>query len=168
MTTDRGVFSHGKLDTGTALLLNQAPPPPATGHLADIGCGTGAIALTLAQRSPQATVWAIDVNQRARELTHANAERLGLTNITVAAPDDVPDTVTFSAIWSNPPIRIGKSALHELLTTWLTRLDGTAILVVQKHLGSDSLQRWLISQGYPTDRLTSRAGYRLFEVTAAR
>ncbi len=75
-------------------------------------------------------------------------------------------TVQFATIWSNPPIRIGKPALHDLLHTWLARLDadGSASLVVQKHLGADSLQRWLIELGYRCDRVGSKAGFRLLTV----
>jgi 16S rRNA G1207 methylase RsmC len=170
MLTDRGVFSHGHLDTGTALLLREAPTPPPTGDLLDLGCGSGAIALALAKRSPAATVWAVDVNERARELTAANAERNGVANVLVAAPDEVPAEVQFATMWSNPPIRIGKQALHVLLLEWLGRLTdgGEAVLVVQKHLGADSLQRWLNEQGHPTDRLVSRAGFRLLRTAGAR
>lgn len=163
LTTDRGVFGRGQVDTGTKLLLVTLGAPPPTGDLLDLGCGTGAIALTMARRSPGATVWAVDVNRRARELCAANAARHGLTNVRVCAPDEVPDDVVFAEIWSNPPIRIGKAALHDLLDRWLARLvpDGTAMLVVQKHLGSDSLQRWLTEHGRPTDRLATGAGFRV-------
>jgi 16S rRNA G1207 methylase RsmC len=169
MLTDRGVFSHGHVDTGTALLLRAAPAPSPTGHLLDLGCGTGALALTMALRSPEAIVWAVDVNARARELTTANAARNGIGNIRVVAPDEVPDPTRFATIWSNPPIRIGKRALHQLLLTWLGRLDddGAAVLVVQKHLGADSLQRWLGEVGFPARRISSRAGFRLLHVSAA-
>jgi 16S rRNA G1207 methylase RsmC len=163
MATDRGVFSHGHLDTATGLLLRESPAPPTTGNLLDLGCGSGAIALTMALRSPAAVVWAVDVNIRARHLTAANAERNNVTNIRVVSPDAVPSDVRFEAIWSNPPIRIGKQALHELLLGWLGRLTdhGQAMLVVQKHLGADSLQAWLTAQGYPTERIASKAGFRL-------
>jgi 16S rRNA (guanine1207-N2)-methyltransferase len=163
LTTDRGVFSHAHVDAGTGLLLREAPAPPAVGDLLDLGCGAGPIALTLARRAPGATVWAVDVNARARQLTELNADRNGITNVRVAAPEDVPDEVAFSAIWSNPPVRIGKSALHALLATWLGRLtpSGAAVLVVQKHLGADSLQAWLAAEGFPTERLASRQGFRL-------
>ncbi|MET0460322.1 MAG: methyltransferase [Ilumatobacteraceae bacterium] len=166
MHTDRGVFSHGRLDTGTAVLLRSAPALPDRGVALDLGCGTGAIAVTMALRSPGLEVWAVDVNERARSLCAANAASNGATNVVVAAPDDVPGDVRFDVIWSNPPIRIGKPALHELLTTWLDRLtpDGRAVLVVHKHLGSDSLHRWLIDQGWPTTRLSSAKGYRLLDV----
>jgi 16S rRNA (guanine1207-N2)-methyltransferase len=169
LRTDRGVFSHGRLDTGTALLLRAAPAPPAAGELLDLGCGAGPIAISLARRSPGARVWAIDVNERARDLCAANAAANALANIIVAAPDDVPADVRFDVVWSNPPIRIGKQALHELLATWLDRLtpSGRAVLVVQKHLGSDSLQRWLGEQGWPTTRLTSAKGYRLLDIRNA-
>jgi 16S rRNA (guanine1207-N2)-methyltransferase len=168
MATDRGVFSHGHLDTGTSLLLRAAPPPSPTGDLLDLGCGTGAIALTLALRSPQAQVWAVDVNARALELTAANAGRNGVTTIRTVAPDDVPEHVRFTTIWSNPPIRIGKQPLQRMLTRWLSRLapGGAAVLVVQKHLGADSLQRWLGEQGHPAQRIASRTGFRLLQIDA--
>lgn len=168
MATDHGVFSHGHVDTGTALLVREAPAP-GTGNLLDLGCGTGAIALTMALRSPHANVWAVDPNERARGLTERNAVRNGVTNIRVCAPSEVPQDVRFSTIWSNPPIRVGKAALHDLLAGWLARLDddGTAVLVVQKHLGADSLQRWLDTQGFTTSRLSSRAGFRLLLVENA-
>lgn len=168
LTTDRGVFGYGQIDTGTKLLLITLGAPPATGDLLDLGCGTGAIACTMARRSPAATVWAVDVNRRARELCAANAARHGLGNVRVCAPDEVPDDVRFAAIWSNPPIRIGKPALHELLQRWLDRLaaDGDAHLVVQKHLGADSLQRWLTEHGRPTDRVATGAGFRVMRVHA--
>jgi 16S rRNA (guanine1207-N2)-methyltransferase len=163
--TDRGVFGYGRVDSGSKLLLLKAPPPPAAGDLLDLGCGTGAIALTLARRSPGATVWAVDVNDRARALCRTNAERNGLSNVRVCAPDEVPDEVSFAAIWSNPAIRIGKPALHAMLLRWLGRLapTGEALLVVHKHLGSDSLQTWLTAQGWTTLRLASAGGYRILQ-----
>ncbi|MFM8267496.1 MAG: class I SAM-dependent methyltransferase [Ilumatobacteraceae bacterium] len=164
LTTDRGVFGHARLDPGTRLLLQEAPPPSPDGDLLDLGCGYGAIALTMAVRAPGATVWAVDVNERARRLCADNARDHGLTNVRVCAPDEVPADIRFATIWSNPPIRIGKAALHDLLLRWLERLDGEAVLVVHRHLGSDSLQRWLEHEGHSTMRLVSRAGYRLLVV----
>ena len=168
LETDHGVFSHGRVDTGTALLLREAPAPAPSGNLLDLGCGSGVITLTLALRSPAATVWALDTNERARALTTRNARRAGADNVRVCAPHEVPADVRFDTIWSNPPIRIGKAALRELLSGWLGRLtdDGTAVLVVQKHLGADSLHRWLDDQGFATSRRASRAGFRLLECSA--
>jgi 16S rRNA (guanine1207-N2)-methyltransferase len=167
LTTDRGVFAGDRVDAGTKYLLLEAPPPPREGHLLDLGCGYGPIALTVAARAPAATVWAVDVNERARALCMANAEQLGLANVQVVAPDGVPAEVRFAAIYSNPPVRIGKPALHDLLMRWLGRLapSGAAHLVVSRHLGSDSLARWLGDQGWPVERLGSRQGYRLLRVT---
>lgn len=167
LTTDRGVFGYDRIDAGTKLLLLRAPAPAPTGNLLDIGSGTGAIALTMARRCPAATVWAVDVNERARDLCRSNAGRNGLTNVNVCSPDDVPADVTFDTIWSNPAIRIGKPALHTMLLRWLSRLSpaGEVVLVVHKHLGSDSLQAWLSGQGYPTTRLASSSGYRILHAT---
>lgn len=165
LTTDRGVFSGDRVDPGTKYLLLEAPTPPATGSFVDLGCGYGPIACTLAARAPAATVWAVDVNQRALDLCARNAHALGLGSVRAVAADGVPADLVVDLLWSNPPIRIGKDALHDLLGEWLGRLApaGRAILVVQKHLGADSLQRWLTSSGWPTERLGSRAGYRLLE-----
>ncbi len=169
LTTDRGVISTDRVDRGTRYLLLEGPDLP-TGpvDLLDLGCGYGPIACTLASRRPEARVWAVDVNERARDLCRANAAAAGLTNVEVAAPDDVPVDVRLAAIWSNPPIRIGKPALHDLLTRWLDLLtpDGTAHLVVQRHLGADSLACWMDDRGWATKRRGSHKGFRLLDVAA--
>jgi 16S rRNA (guanine1207-N2)-methyltransferase len=167
LATDSGVFSPGRLDPGTRLLLDAAPPPPPGGDLLDLGCGYGPLALVLAARAPAARVWAIDVNRRALDLCVRNAAAAGLANLACRPPDseDLPDS--YQLIWSNPPIRIGKQALHALLAHWLAKLaDGaSAYLVVQRNLGADSLQRWLTEAGWQADRVAARAGYRLLQVT---
>jgi 16S rRNA (guanine1207-N2)-methyltransferase len=165
LTTDRGVFARDAVDPGTKLLLLDGPPPPPAGDLLDLGCGYGPIAVALARRAPGARVWGVDVNRRALDLCAANAAAAGV-EVRVAAPEDVPPDVRFSGIWSNPPVRIGKAELHELLRTWLARLapDGLAALVVHRHLGADSLARWLEAEGWATTRTGSRMGYRLLEV----
>ncbi|GLW06944.1 16S RNA G1207 methylase RsmC [Microtetraspora sp. NBRC 13810] len=170
LETDSGVFSPGRVDPGTRILLESVPPPPAEGDLLDLGCGYGPVALTMATRAPGATVWAVDVNRRSLELCGRNAAAAALDKVRPVHADEVPPQVRFKAIWSNPPIRIGKAALHEMLGRWLSRLtpDGCAYLVVQKHLGSDSLQRWLGEQGWPTSRVASRSAYRILKVEAGR
>ncbi|MFI0446076.1 class I SAM-dependent methyltransferase [Actinomadura sp. 6N118] len=168
LETDRGMFSPDRIDLGTRILLETVPPPPATGTLLDLGCGYGPIALTMATRSPQASVVGVDVNERALATAARNATAAGLDNVRFCLVDEADPGLRFDAIWSNPPIRIGKAALHDLLLTWLPRLTpaGTAHLVVQKHLGSDSLQRWLNDQGFPTRRIASRSAYRILAVSA--
>ncbi|WP_336923116.1 class I SAM-dependent methyltransferase [Aquipuribacter sp. SD81] len=173
--TAAGVFSGDRLDPGTAVLLRSATDVPAGGDLLDLGCGWGPLALALAARAPAATVWAVDVNARARALTAENAALNGLTNVRVAAPEDVDPALRFAAVWSNPPIRIGKAALHDLLRLWLPRLatGGHADLVVQRNLGADSLHRWLadglddpagLGAHLATTRLASSKGYRVLRV----
>ena len=163
------MFSRDRIDPGTKLLLLETPPPPAAGHLLDLGCGYGPLALALARRAPAATVWAVDVNRRAVALTAGNARAAGLDNVTAVEPDEVPDGIRFAAIWSNPPVRLGKSALHGLLARWLARLcpGAEAVFVVHKHLGADSLARWLEGEGHATRRLVSRMGYRILQVEGA-
>lgn len=166
LKTDSHVFSADRLDPGTAVLLREAPRPQGT-SLLDLGCGYGPIACVLAVRRPEAQVWAVDVNDRARALAVVNAQALAVADrVHVVEADGVPDATTFDEIWSNPPIRIGKPALHRMLLHWLPRLrpHGIAWLVVAKNLGSDSLQRWLADQGHGVDRYTSVRGYRVLRV----
>ena len=205
LATDSGVFSPGRLDPGTRLLLDVVPDPPASGDLLDLGCGYGPLALVLASRSPAARVWAVDANRRAIALCEQNAGAAGLANVHCVAVTGVPAEGSgptgsgprgpgsprdsgvpgstmppragnspgdarlpgrYDLIWSNPPIRIGKPALHALLAGWLARLahGAVAYLVVQRNLGSDSLQRWLESSGWTAERYAARAGYRVLEV----
>lgn len=167
LTTDHGVFSMARVDSGTRYLLLDAPAPPeGANDLLDLGCGYGPIAVALARRAPTARVWAVDVNERALGLTRDNAARLGLDHLQTSTPDAVPADLELDGIWSNPPVRIGKDALHTLLEQWLPllRVGAHAYFVVQKNLGADSLQVWLRNQGWPTTRLGSRAGYRLLDV----
>lgn len=165
--TDTSVFSHGRLDAGTKILLSVAPPPPNHGNFVDLGCGAGPITLSLARRSPGATVWGVDVNERARALTDHNATTLGLSNVRVVSPDDFPAELPIDLVWSNPPIKVGKDVLHGMLRLWLGRLapTGRAVFVVHKNLGSDSLQSWLEREGWRAERLASRQGYRVLLVT---
>ncbi len=165
LTSGSGVFAQGRLDIGTAVLFRETTPP-GPGTFLDLGCGYGVIGLALAVAVPGARVWAVDVNERAVLLANENAAALGVTDrYTAVTPDAVPADVEFDEIWSNPPIRVGKQALHDLLLTWLPRLapDGRAVMVVGKNLGADSLQRWMGDKGFPTDRLASAKGFRVLE-----
>ena len=166
LATDAGVFSPGRLDPGTRLLLDESPPPPPAGDLLDLGCGYGPIACVLAKRSPGATVWAVDVNERALELCARNAAAAGLANVRCVLAGDPSVPSRLAGIWSNPPVRIGKPALHDLLSAWLGRLSdgGQAYLVAGRNLGADSLHRWLTEQGWLVSRRAARSGYRLLQV----
>jgi 16S rRNA G1207 methylase RsmC len=164
MESGSGVFAKGRLDIGTSVLLRETEPP-GPGRYLDLGCGYGAIGLAIAVAQPGATVDAVDVNERALLLAADNAARLGVAGrYTAATPARLPPA-SYDEIWSNPPIRIGKQALHALLLTWLPRLvpGGRAVMVVGKNLGADSLATWLGEQGYPTTKLASAKGFRVLE-----
>ncbi len=166
--TASGVFSRDRLDLGTSVLLREVDPPVAEGTYLDLGCGYGPLACAIATENQNADVWAVDVNERALQLTAENANRLGVSGrVHPALPGDVPDDVRFDQIWSNPAIRIGKPELHRMLLHWLPRLspDGVAWLVVGKNLGADSLQRWLVEQGFGCTRHASAKGFRVLRVT---
>ncbi|MBI2705333.1 MAG: methyltransferase [Actinobacteria bacterium] len=178
LETDRGVFSADRIDPGTKHLLREVSVAGDAKNVLDLGTGYGPIAVALAMRLPAATIWATEVNERAAALAEVNAGRAGVAErvhvVRVREDDDrlaaIPDSIAFDAVFSNPPIRVGKARLHSSLSGALGRMSptGRAYLVVQKHLGSDSLQRWLSGAGWPTVRLGSRAGYRILCVSRAR
>jgi 16S rRNA (guanine1207-N2)-methyltransferase len=163
-----GLFSHQALDPGTDVLLRVAPPP-SEGDVLDLGCGYGPIAISLALRAPDATLWAIDVDDRAIELTERNAATMGLKNVRVLTPRQVPIGQRFDAIYSNPPFRLGKDEQRALLTGWLDRLGagGQAFFVIKRNYGADSIQDWLTRHGYPTDRFASKRGYRVLRARSS-
>jgi 16S rRNA (guanine1207-N2)-methyltransferase len=166
LETDSGVFSPGRLDPGTRFLLEAGPVPPPEGDLLDLGCGYGPVACVLARRAPAATVWAVDVNERALDLCARNAAAAGLSNVRCVTPGAQGIPQRFAGIWSNPPVRIGKGPLHDLLRGWLARLSpgAQACLVMGRNLGADSLHAWLREQGWSVTRLAARSGYRLLLV----
>jgi 16S rRNA (guanine1207-N2)-methyltransferase len=169
MVTSGGVFAADGLDRGTAVLLRASPIPEGTPRILDLGCGYGPITLAIAMHCPGALIDAVDVNERALALCRENAQSLGVADrVRVLRPDQVEPTARYDEIWSNPPIRIGKQSLHELLLIWLARLapHGIARLVVGKNLGSDTLQRWLNEQGYGCERIASAKGFRVLVVRA--
>ena len=137
----------------------------------DLGCGWGPIALALADAAPGATVLAADVNERAVDLAARNAAAAGHANIHAAEATALAAELKGSGayvdlIWSNPPVRIGKAALHDMLLTWLGLLsdDGEAWLVVSRNLGADSLMKWLAAQGHDVERAASSKGFRVLRV----
>jgi 16S rRNA G1207 methylase RsmC len=169
LTSANGVFAGDGLDRGTAVLLRESTPPAGPVRMLDLGCGYGPIALAVALHAPAARVDAVDVNERALALCRENARALGVADrVRVLRPEEVEPDRRYDAIWSNPPIRIGKEALHALLLRWLPRLSpgGEARLVVSKNLGGDTLQRWLVEQGYPCERAASTKGFRVLAVRA--
>lgn len=171
MLASSRVFSGRRLDLGTAQLLDKAPEPPSTGTFLDLGCGWGPLAVVLGLKAPDADVWAVDVNSRAVDLTARNARANGAANVRALPAEEALESarregVRFDLIWSNPPVRIGKGALHQMLTDWLSLLapDGAAELVVQRNLGADTLAAWLSAEGFPTRGIASKKGYRILEV----
>jgi 16S rRNA (guanine1207-N2)-methyltransferase len=172
LVTAGGVFSPDRVDLGTQVLLREVPDPPEHGDLLDLGCGWGPLSLSLALLSPQARVWGVDVNERSLDLLRRNASAAGAANLRTVLPEDVPADLRFAVLWSNPPIRVGKAVLHDMLRQWLPRLlpGASAYLVVQRNLGSDSLHRWLDDtlgpDGFEVSRHASAKGFRVLHVRA--
>ena len=117
LITDAGVFSKGKIDYGSDLLVRtflNAHPPGPTKSILDVGCGYGPIGLMIAKISPHHEITMIDVNQRALALARKNKKKNQIENVEVAESDGLSNVAdeSFDFILTNPPIRAGKTVVH--------------------------------------------------------
>jgi 16S rRNA G1207 methylase RsmC len=169
LTAASGTFSSTRLDSGTRVLLKESALFPDSGTVLDIGCGWGPISLAVATLRPETEVFGLDVNSRSLELAQANAAALKLKNFKAVRAEQIPNELLFDGIWSNPPIRVGKAVLHQLMQTWIPRLKpgASAMLVVQKQLGAESFQKWLAESFTEFDvaKQSIDKGYRVIRVT---
>lgn len=139
--TDAGVFSKKMVDYGSQVLLKTLEIEQGK-TLLDVGCGYGPLALTLA-KVYDLDVTMIDVNSRALELAEKNAEKNGV--LAKIYQSNVYEQVegSFDYVISNPPIRAGKSVVHEVITGAKEHLNlgGSLTIVIQKKQGAPSAKK---------------------------
>ncbi len=165
LTTDRGVFSHGKVDQGTAVLIKEMDIPPGS-EVLDLGCGYGVIGIVAAMLCPDCKVTMVDINLRACRLALQNAQALGLTNVEVICGDatHVLAGRKFDVILTNPPIRAGRKvvlALFEWAASAL-RPDGEFWAVVHTKKGARRYFKDLHQWFDEVETVRIKAGYRVF------
>lgn len=139
---DQGVFSKKEVDFGSRFLIDLFQMPEVEGPILDVGCGYGPIGLAIASMSNARTVHMIDVNERALELAKENATGNQILNVDIYESDrfeNVKET-EFAAIVTNPPIRAGKTIVHDILTRSYHHLksNGELWVVIQKKQGAPS------------------------------
>jgi len=168
--TDRGVFSYEKVDKATRVLLDVLSEKyygPKPELIVDVGCGYGPIACVVADRFPEAKIIGVETNERARVLAEKNCRKnIGGERIRILSPAEVDDTIMVDMIVSNPPIRVGKEAMYELLRGWSTRLNpgGQMWLVIAKNLGSDSAAAYIEHElKMKVTRVSSKKGFRVLK-----
>lgn len=138
-TTDHGVFAKGGLDRGTAVLLKYLDVWQGVQSVLDLGCGWGAIGIVLA-KVHDLSVDMTDVNPRALELAEANV-LVNDVRANVFHSDGYEQIdKQYDLIVTNPPIRIGKQRLYELLDGAVDHLteEGSLVFVINKKHGADS------------------------------
>ncbi len=163
--SDSGVFSKGKVDFGTQLLIESIDCLPVNAQILDMGCGYGPVGLTLAKEAPQRHVTLVDNNQRAVELTKRNAELNGIHNVTIKHSYlfDALGQTSFQAILSNPPIRAGKEVVYSLLEQSFHHLSqrGEMWIVIQKKQGAESAFNKLQTIFPQVQEMAKKKGYRI-------
>lgn len=160
LVTDAGVFSREGLDAGTRILLEALPP--LAGRVLDLGCGWGALGLTLAKRYPEAQFVLTDLNERACQLSKRNAEANALQNVRVLCGDGFePVQGAFDWICTNPPIRAGKRVIYALFARAAEHLlpGGRLAIVMRKQQGAASALRFLEENYACVQTLDKSAGY---------
>jgi len=158
--TDSGVFSKTGLDDGTRLLIETAPA--LEGRVLDMGCGWGALGLTLAKLNPAARFVLTDVNSRATHLAQKNARENGLTGVEILTGDGFQKIEgTFDYVFTNPPIRAGKQVIYGWFEESIRRLNpgGELYLVIRKQQGAPSAQKFLLTLTPNVDIMARDKGY---------
>jgi 16S rRNA (guanine1207-N2)-methyltransferase len=164
LTSLPGVFASGRLDAGTAALLDELPLGELTGRrVLDLGCGYGALALTAARAG--AEVVAVDDDLAAVRSARRNAERLGLA-VDVRHSDVTAELAAerrFDLVLSNPPFHVGAGVRLSLPRTFiaeaLARLvpGGELLLVANRALPYEAeMAAW-----GSVETLSDRGGYKV-------
>ena len=158
--TDAGVFSKGELDQGTRLLLDALPA--LSGDVLDLGCGWGAIGVSIARANPECRVVMADVNRRALQLSRDNLER-NHTAAEVIESDGMAQVLdrTFDAVITNPPIRAGKQVIYKMFADAATHLNqgGALYLVIRKQQGAESCVKYLKTLFGQVEKLDKSGGF---------
>lgn len=143
--TDSNVFSKGAVDFGSRVLIDAFDDENLPeGSILDVGCGYGPMGLSLAH-STERFVEMVDVNERAVELAKENAALNGIGHVKAYVSNvyELVESNDFAAVISNPPIRAGKSVVHEIISGSYDKLvsGGTLTIVIQKKQGAPSAQK---------------------------
>ena len=158
--TDAGVFSKGELDQGTRLLLDALPE--LSGDVLDLGCGWGAIGVSIAKANPACRVVMADVNRRALQLSRDNLER-NMTTAEVMESDGMAAVLdrSFDAVITNPPIRAGKQVIYKMFADSAAHLKqgGALYLVIRKQQGAESCVKYLKTLFVQVEKLDKSGGF---------
>ncbi|MBQ3078978.1 MAG: class I SAM-dependent methyltransferase [Clostridia bacterium] len=162
--TDAGVFSKGEVDYGTRVLLTALPP--LSGRVLDLGCGWGAIGVTIGKKYPDIEIVMGDVNERALELTRRNLSENGVKNAKAVCSDAFQNIEgSFDFIITNPPIRTGKQVIYSMFDTAFTRLvpGGRMYIVIRKQQGAESALKHLKEIYSRAEMILRDKGYWIIE-----
>jgi len=167
--TDIGVFSKGELDDASRFLIETVAPVLPKGDVLDVGCGYGAIGISLASLNPELTVHMVDINLRATNLALRNAENNGISNIQIYESDlyQQVEKKDFTTIVSNPPIRAGKKVVHDILAGAFDYLieGGTLTIVIGKQHGAASAEKKMEEVFGNVERLDRKKGFWILQST---
>jgi 16S rRNA (guanine1207-N2)-methyltransferase len=161
--TDNGVFSKKEVDFGSRLLIEAFELPNVEGSVLDVGCGYGPIGLSIAKNYPERIVHMIDVNERAIELSKANAVQNAVHNVEIYESDTLINVkeFNFAAILTNPPIRAGKKTVHDIFEQSYEHLvtGGELWIVIQKKQGAPSALEKLKERFTTVETIDKSKGY---------
>lgn len=163
-TTDSGVFSKNNIDVGSEVLMTTAETVNfPKGNLLDIGCGYGPIGIYLGKIFPERKIEMIDVNERAIDLAQFNAKENGVSNVQIYQSNlfEEVENKEFAGIISNPPIRAGKTVVHEILEKSHDYLveGGYLLIVIQKKQGAPSAKKKMLEVFGNVERINLEKGY---------
>ena len=170
LLTDRGVFSRGKLDRRTKLLI-EAMNLEGVKRVLDLGCGYGPLGIVAARIAPEAEIVMVDVNSRACELAIWNIKENQVSNAKVILGHGFEPVrgIKFDLILCNPPIRAGKSVVFPLITEAKEFLSpgGRLLVVARTKQGSKSILKHMAEVFDVAEEIEKGGGYRVMEGSAS-
>ena len=158
--TDAGVFSRGEVDFGTDVLL-RALPQDLAGRVLDLGCGWGAVGVSVGKKYPACALVMCDVNERALELARKNAAANGVKAETAQSDGLEQVEGPFDYILTNPPIRAGKQVIYRLFAESARKLspEGALYIVIRKQQGAESAVKYLKTIFQQVDTVDKSGGF---------
>lgn len=162
--TGSGVFSIGKVDKGTKLLIENCIIKP-NWKILDLGSGYGPIGISIAKAFPSTSIVMTDINQRAIKLSKMNIELNNISNIEVRKSNLYQKIEEkFNTIITNPPQTAGKKICFSIIEGAKDYLkkNGLLQLVARHNKGGKELEKKMKEVFGNVKDIAKKSGYRVY------
>ena len=162
--TPSGVFSYGRVDPASLLLLTSSHISKEA-HILDFGCGWGFIGITIKKLFKNSDVTMVDINERALQLAKKNA-KLNRTKVAILQSnlyEAIPQQ--FGTILTNPPMKAGRELCYQIIEQSKSHLkkEGTLHLVALHNRGGSMLEKKMKEVFGNVQAIARKSGFRVYQ-----